>query len=262
MPESAPRRSPAVAIAATFTAEPLLPGLGLVLREAGLPFDVAFAPYHQVFQELLSAGGLLGANPGGVNVVLLRLEDFVRDQADRARAREILERTARELADALAGHAGRVKEQTILAVFPPSPASPPELRPDLDRSTAALREAARALPGVHLLEAGDVDALASGERHDALRDQLAHIPFTDEYFAALALAVARKVHALTVPARKVLVLDCDNTLWQGVVGEDGVDGLALPERLLSVQRFAVEQQAKGTLVCLASKNAERDVLDV
>jgi len=262
MSESAPRRPPAVAVAATFTAEPLLPGLRLILREAGLPFDVAFAPYNQVFQELLSAGGLLAANRGGVNLVLLRLEDFVRDQADRARAREILDRTARELAGALAGHAARVKEQTILAVFPPSPAAPPDLRPDLERSNAALRDAARALPGVHLLEPGDIDALASGEQYDTQRDQLAHIPFTDEYFAALALAVARRVHALAVPARKVLVLDCDNTLWHGVVGEDGVDGLALPDRLLAVQKFAVEQQARGTLVCLSSKNAERDVLDV
>jgi FkbH-like protein len=262
MSESAPRRPPAVAVAATFTAEPLLPGLRLILREAGLPFDVAFAPYNQVFQELLSVGGLLAANPGGVNVVLLRLEDFVRDQADHAKAREILERTARELAEALAGHAGRVKEQTILAIFPASPAAPSDLRPDLERSNESLREAARSLPGVHLVEPGDVDALASGERHDALRDQLAHIPFTDEYFAALALAVARKVHALAVPARKVLVLDCDNTLWHGVVGEDGVDGLTLPDRLLAVQKFAVEQQAKGTLICLSSKNAERDVLDV
>ena len=104
--------------------------------------------------------------------------------------------------------------------------------------------------------------MSSGERYDSLRDELAHIPFTEEHFASIALAIVRKVHALRVPAHKVLVLDCDNTLWHGVVGEDGIDGIAIPPAQIDLQRFAIDQQANGTLVCLASKNAERDVLDV
>ena len=43
-----------IVIAATFTAEPLLPPLRFVLDEAGLSLGVKFTPYHQVFQELLS----------------------------------------------------------------------------------------------------------------------------------------------------------------------------------------------------------------
>ena len=88
------------------------------------------------------------------------------------------------------------------------------------------------------------------------------MPFTDEHYASIALALARKVHALRVPAHKVLVLDCDNTLWRGVVGEDGVHGITIPPALARVQQFAVEMQARGILICLASKNTERDVLEV
>jgi FkbH-like protein len=47
-----------------------------------------------------------------------------------------------------------------------------------------------------------------------------------------------------------------------VVGEDGVDGLEIPQPYLAVQDFAISQQAKGILVCLASKNREADVLEV
>jgi FkbH-like protein len=137
-----------------------------------------------------------------------------------------------------------------------------DLREDLDAAAASLMEHALTLPGIYLLTADEIERVCDGQRHDPLRDELAHIPFTDGFYASMALAIARKVHAIEVPAHKVLVLDCDNTLWSGVVGEDGVAGIALPQRFLHVQRYAIEQQQKGILICLASKNAERDVLDV
>ena len=54
-----------------------------------------FASYHQVLQELLSSKAL-AMNPEGVDIVLLRLEDFVRDVTDIQEARTIIERTTRE----------------------------------------------------------------------------------------------------------------------------------------------------------------------
>jgi len=252
----------AVAIAATFTAEPLLPPLRLVLDEAGLNLDIKFAPYSQVFQQLLSSTSLLATNARGVNVVIVRVEDFVREVTDVEAARALVERTTRELSDALSQHERRAKSPTVFGLLAPSPGAAGELRSEFEKAAAILKTYAGALPGMHVLTDSDIDSLSDGERYDNLRDELAHIPFTEEYFASMALALARKVHMLRVPAHKVLVLDCDNTLWQGVVGEDGVDGIVIPQTLLDVQRFAVVEHDKGTLVCLASKNVERDVLDV
>src|ERR1700722_10898777 len=75
-------------IAATFTAEPLLPTLDYLFREAGLDLATRFSPYNQVFQELILNSSELAANPRGVGVVLLRVEDFIRDipEIDSARA--------------------------------------------------------------------------------------------------------------------------------------------------------------------------------
>jgi FkbH-like protein len=254
--------APAVAIAATFTAEPLLPSLNLVLETAGLDLEVKFAAYAQVFQQLLTSTSLLAANAHGANVVLLRIEDFVRDVSDVATARALIERTTRELIDALRQHDARAKSRTVFCVLSPTPSSPKGLKLDFEKAAATLNEHARALPGILLLTPGEINRLSSGEKYDVLRDELAHIPYTDEFFAAMALAIARKVHALRVPVHKVLVLDCDNTIWRGVVGEDGVEGIALPRPMLALQRFAVNEQESGTLICLASKNAERDVLEV
>src|SRR5208337_4703615 len=111
----------AIAIAASFTVQPLLPALQFVLCEAGLALNVRFAPYNQLFQELLSPTSLLATNTGGVDVVLVRLEDFVREIEDNEEALATIRRTTVELANALVHHSGRVKVPMVLAVIPPSP---------------------------------------------------------------------------------------------------------------------------------------------
>ena len=251
-----------VAIAATFTAEPLQPGLEYLYREAGLQLNLRFAPYHQVLQELISGSGTLSTNQKGVNVLLVRFEDFVREISDPTNACAVIDRTAGELAEALSGFVRRCKVPTVLAVLPASPAVQGGLLAAIDAANRRLTAHAANLPGLSQLLPGDVDQVSAGERYDAESDDLGHIPFTEAHYSALALALTRKVHALLVPDRKVLVLDCDNTLWRGVVGEDGVEGISIPEAFVSLQAFAVKVQAEGVLICLASKNSERDVLEV
>ncbi len=251
-----------IVIAATFTAEPVASGLCFLLDEVGLNLDVSFSPYNQVFQELLSPTSLLATNASGVNVVLVRVEDFVREIADVDAARLLIEKTVRDLCDALTRHGHRGKVPTLLALFPPSPFASPALKDDIKAANSDLMGHAGPLPGVTLLSSDEIARVSTGEIHDSLGDRLAHMPFTEEHYASLALAIVRKVHALRIPAQKVLVLDCDETLWRGVVGEDGVEGITIPPALACVQQFAVNLQAQGVLVCLASKNAERDVLEV
>lgn len=60
-------------------------------------------------------------------------------------------------------------------------------------------------------------------------------------------------------AKKVLVLDCDNTLWKGVVGEDGVDGIKMYS---GAQRYFAALAKRGIVVCLCSKNNPEDVDEV
>lgn len=261
MPEGDVETRGSVALAATFTADPLQPALEFLLGQSGLPLDVAVAPYNQVLQELISHASKLALNKG-VNLVLVRLEDFVRDVLDGHAAAAQVEAAGREILSALSGFVRRSKTPTILAVLEPSPQAPVELSGALGMASMQLLEGAALLPGISILSARDIDLVAGGERFDAESNDLAHIPFTEAHFATIALALTRKIHALRVPDRKVLVLDCDNTLWRGVVGEDGVEGISIPPALGALQRFAVDAQGRGVLICLASKNAERDVLEV
>jgi len=189
-----------------------------------LALDVRVAPYNQVFQELLSSTSVLAANADGVNVILVRVEDFVRDVENLEEARAIIARTATELLSAMVNHSRRAKVPTVLVVMPPSPRAAKQLRLEMDAANAELVEQASSLAGITVITSDDLELVSGDERYDSVGDELAHVPFTEEYYASIALAIVRKVHALLVPAHKVLVLDCDETLWHGVVGEDGAEG--------------------------------------
>jgi FkbH-like protein len=68
--------------------------------------------------------------------------------------------------------------------------------------------------------------------------------------------------------KKAIIFDCDNTLWKGVVGEDGIEGIDMSPTSKSgkfyhfVQRIAVYLSKRGVIIGLCSKNNEQDVLDV
>ena len=92
-----------------------------------------------------------------------------------------------------------------------------------------------------------------------LRDEIAHIPYRDAYLHVLATLVARHVYRKIAPLRKVVVVDCDNTLWRGVVGEVGPDGVEFDEGHRALHETLIRLSAGGVLVCLCSKNEEADV---
>lgn len=82
---------------------------------------------------------------------------------------------------------------------------------------------------------------------------------------ALPLAgemVARVLAAVRGTARKCLVLDLDNTLWGGVIGDDGMDGIAIGqgsaagEAFTAVQQLALQLRQRGIVLAVCSKNDE------
>ena len=93
-------------------------------------------------------------------------------------------------------------------------------------------------------------------------DELGHIPYVPLFFAAFGTVLARKIYAVQSPPHKVIVLDCDQTLWKGVCGEDGVMGIELDPPREALHNFMVAQYEAGMLICLCSKNNESDVVEV
>ena len=124
---------------------------------------------------------------------------------------------------------------------------------------------ASTLPGLSVVRASEFEPryrVSRAGRYDPLRDDIAHIPFTDSYTDFLSAVAVRFLYRPNLILRKVVAVDCDNTLWKGVVGEDGPDGVEFEEHHLALQRFLVDLSSRGVLICLCSKNVEPDVWQV
>lgn len=96
---------------------------------------------------------------------------------------------------------------------------------------------------------------------------IARAPISKHALLPLGLEYAKFIRALRGKTRKCLVLDCDNTLWGGVVGEDGLDGIKLGNTypgssFVSFQQECVNLYNRGVILALCSKNNEVDVLEV
>ncbi|WP_437650992.1 SDR family NAD(P)-dependent oxidoreductase [Sorangium sp. So ce362] len=276
-PPPSPGRARTLAIAATFTAEPLRQSLEFWSEELGLELAVQFGPYNQLFQELLAPSSLFHGNAGGVNLALIRVEDWLRygDHEDEGARRaldrplaeleEKLGQTVEELIAALRDHTSRGAPPLLVLLCPPSPAL---LIRDghaalLREMEALLERGVQGIAGVHLVRASSyAHAYPLANYHDETRDEMGHIPYTPRYFSVLGTLVARMLHSLVAPPSKVLVLDCDNTLWKGVCGEDGPGGVEIGPAFRALQEAAIQQQSQGMLLCLCSKNVEEDVIKV
>jgi thioester reductase-like protein/FkbH-like protein len=257
-------RQQTIAVAATFTAEPVEESIAFWMRQLDIPSQVKFAPYNQVLQELLDPRSLLRTNRLGINVVLVRPEDWQRfsSQSDAAP----LLRTVDDFVAALSTAIASSTSSYLVCICPASPAileENPARRALIEAAEARIESELSEIPGVHVVTAGELTQTYTGQSYyDAHADRLGHVPFTPTFFTALGTLLTRKIRALRQPPYKVIVLDCDETLWKGVCGEDGPLGIEVDSPHAALQEFVVAQQRAGALVCLCSRNTEKDVFRV
>jgi FkbH-like protein len=91
---------------------------------------------------------------------------------------------------------------------------------------------------------------------------LAKLPFSATYARLYADHVGRLLGAIRGTSRRCLILDLDNTVWGGVIGDDGLDGIkiaqgdAAGEAFLEVQRTALALRERGVVLAVSSKNTD------
>jgi FkbH-like protein/FkbM family methyltransferase len=171
-----------------------------------------------------------------------------------------LERKVGEFCTALDTFAATSTAPLILAVAPRLPGAS-----DATLDSAEQLLLARATHHPHIRSIGSREMLAHHpvrELHDTHSHQLGHMPFTQEGYAAIGTALFRAIFSTGAPPVKVIVLDCDNTLWQGLCSEDGSAGVVVTPGFRRLQEFMVAQMKAGVLLALCSKNQEADVLAV
>lgn len=117
----------------------------------------------------------------------------------------------------------------------------------------------------------DLDSIISQVGYTAGFNQrqweVAKAPLGPKLLIPLAKEYSKFLRALNGKARKCLVLDCDNTLWGGILGEDGPSGIKLGSTypgssFMNFQRQILNLYNRGVILAICSKNNEEDVLDI
>ncbi len=110
--------------------------------------------------------------------------------------------------------------------------------------------------------------LGEEKSFDYRYNYLYHAPFANPFLNLFGLELTKLARAIKGRTKKCLVLDCDNTLWGGVVGEDGIDGIHLDpndypgKAYYDFQISLLHLFDRGIMIALCSKNNEAEVMDV
>jgi FkbH-like protein len=253
-----------IVVAASFTAEPLVSSLRLWTGAFGLRTPTTFFDFNQIARALLDENSSFWANADGLNVVLLRCEDLPEDPG-----------TAREAVDELLAAMRRFAESTshgaklAVATLPPLlPGSMIEDRTAANELRYYWQRALAQIAGIEIVDlAGIVEGIGLDAAGDRAMELATRAPYSDAVYRGLGIELARVARRRRYPSAKVLALDCDGTLWGGVIAEDGFDGIEIgpdgPGRSFQqFQRGLLRLKQKGVLLAVVSRNTEQDVFDV
>ena len=270
------KRRARVAVLGSYTTAQYSQLLRLAALRVGVALEVHDAPYGQYPQELLDPAS--GTHAFAPDVVVLATHEgelalpAYADDPDAAVAAELRRWTS--LWEAAAGAGARVVQHTF-AIPPETPTG--HLGAKLPGSRYAMlraldirlgEAAAAAGPRVALLDCERLAGQFGKERwFDPRYWHLAKQAVALDALPLLARHTAALLAAQLGLSRKCLVLDLDNTLWGGIVGEDGLAGIRLGagspegEAYVAFQEYVLALKRKGVVLAVCSKNDEADALE-
>ena len=262
-----------VAILRNVTVEPWLPELYVALLQRGVKATFAVGDYSVYERYAAAPSEIAGPDTDHVLVYLdpgALVGDARHDPPDD------LEDTLVERIDGIVGGLlGRSAATVVVSNLAPDAHGIHALHADQDPRgwqhrrravNAAMVERFAGEPRVAILDVDRVVGDYGGARAFDTRMYLtAGTPFAVDFLPSLARAFADIVAAGLVAPRKCVVVDCDNTLWGGILGEDGPEGVAIGRdypgsAYREFQLFLAGLRRRGFILAISSKNAEADVL--
>ncbi|GFN33028.1 HAD-IIIC family phosphatase [Paenibacillus xylaniclasticus] len=258
-----------IIVVSSFTANLVEDSLSFWLRRMGRSSEVEFVPYGQIFQQLLNPNSEFAGNTSGFNVMLIRLTDLAGERemgtntSSLSFNKDVLRANVAQLLQALELYSQQASVGCILCICP----EPQHILQQNETLLQSLEEEvlhhASQIKAFYPIRSWQLSAGFEISRYeDFLAEQMSSSPYSLTYYNVMGTAVARQIASIIQRPKKVLVLDCDHTIWTGVCAEDGPNGVVLDERSLYLQRFVLDQHRLGMLICLCSKNNEADVWNV
>lgn len=270
-----------LSILRSFTVEPMLPLLRAAAFLAGLDLTVHLSDFNAHVQEIIDPASALHRFSPGAAILAVQTRDVAPDLwrdfscLTAEQVQEAIDRVTGEFRAWM--QAFRQHNQAHLIVHNLEQPEVPN-RGALDgQSSASQSEAIRQInrelrsiaaeTGAYVL---DYDALVSRHGRQAWHDErkwlTVRLPIAASHLHHMVEEWMRFLHPLAMKIAKALVVDLDNTLWGGVIGEDGMAGIQLgPEypgaAYQEMQRALLDLHHRGILLAVCSKNNHDDAME-
>jgi FkbH-like protein len=262
-----------LAVVGNVTTHFILPALIATAPRYGIALECMEGEFDQALQESLDPNSATNLfRPEGVLVVNDYRKSFLPvAPEDKAAAAEAVAAALSHLETIRHGIRANSGATCIFQTLPPPVetlfGSLDAAMPGTLRSLIAdfNRRLARSLfeTGNLLLDlAGLAETVGLAQWHNPTLWNMAKLPFDNSYIPLYADHVCRLLGALLGKSRRCLVLDLDNTIWGGVIGDDGLEGIVLGqgnptgEAHLRLQQAALELRSRGVILAISSKNAD------
>jgi FkbH-like protein len=273
-----------LAVLGNFTLDLLPRYLDVHLAREGLRGSFYVGKFGQYVQEVLDDGSDLARFQPDVVLLALPLRLLEPDRMAAFSSMPAAERRnfCEEVVSHVESWAARAAEKlpaTLLVGNFPSPAYPlagvADVKSEYGETELYLEmnlELLRRFQGHPRVRLFDLDRLAARYGKDRVLDPkmyyLAKMEWSPGFLPTVASELVRQIKAVRGLGKKCLVLDLDNTLWGGVVGEDGPSGIKIgtgdpeAEAFLEFHHRLKALQDRGVLLAVCSKNNRADVVEV
>jgi FkbH-like protein len=262
-----------LALLSNSTVDMIVPALIASAARHGILLEIIQPSYDQVMQEVLTPDSKINSSkPDAVLFALdYRALPLKLSPGDAEAASATVQGALGYLQALRDGIKANSKGLCIFQTFAP-PAEP--LFGSLDRALPgtmrSLIDTVNRELAANVLSSGDVlldvaglaETVGLANWHNQQLWNLGKFSFSDEWIPLYGDHVARCVAAIRGKSKKVLVLDLDNTVWGGVIGDDGLEGIkiaqgdACGEAHLAVQRLALDLRQRGIVLAVSSKNTD------
>jgi FkbH-like protein len=260
----------------SFTVEPIVPVLKACALTSGVDLAVQAGDFNAYPQELLEGGSLLyGFQPDTVILAILT-RDIAPELWHSSGSSEIVSRVTNQFEGWIEAFRRHTAANLIIHSLE-TPAAPVQgvydSQLEENQATAIyqvnqnLRRMARQYKGIYIL---DYDALVARHGREQWGDERKWLTIRLPIAAANLVHVAREWMRFLAPlagkVAKAVAVDLDNTLWGGIIGEDGMAGIQIgPEypgaAYQQLQRALLDLSQRGILLAVCSKNNPQDALE-
>jgi FkbH-like protein len=271
-----------IAVLRSFTIEPAVPLIRALARLHGIDAAVKVGEFNSYIQEIIDPNSWLYEFDPDIVILAAQTRDVAPDlwqrgpNASMVESDELVKSVTSPITSLIAPLRARSNASLIIHSFEePSFCSSGLLdgRHEIGQSSlismmnAHLKRCALDNDGVYVLNYDGLIAKHGRSRwHDETKWLTTRSPISSECLIFLAEEYLRFMLPLCGRVSKVLAVDLDNTLWGGVIGEDGLNGIKIgPEypgaAFLELQKAILDLHERGILLAICSKNNVADAME-